>query len=166
MTGEDAPCLFGGGLQRHHRQPHAEQRIIDGELRSRSPEAVDFARLMGLRTLVAFNTIPQGTYNSVTFTFENKAPAPIISYVDVTTESSVGEDADGILLTDHGHCAVPDGSSAGRRQQWLGRSAHRLRCGRFAGNERWSDYRRDQSCDQPGRGFGFGRDGRDHRLHG
>lgn len=50
-----------------------------------SPEAVDFARLMGLRTLLGFNTIPQGTYNSVTFTFENKAPAPLISYVDVTT---------------------------------------------------------------------------------
>ncbi|HTW58968.1 MAG TPA: DUF4382 domain-containing protein [Terriglobales bacterium] len=50
-----------------------------------SPEAVDFARLLGLRTLLGFNTIPQGTYNSVTFTFENTNPAPVISYVDLTT---------------------------------------------------------------------------------
>ena len=50
-----------------------------------SPEAVDFARLMGLRTLLAFSTVPQGTYNSVTFTFENSNPAPVVSYVDVTT---------------------------------------------------------------------------------
>jgi hypothetical protein len=50
-----------------------------------SPEAVDFARLMGLRTLLGFNTVPQGTYNSVTFTFENTNPAPVISYVDLTT---------------------------------------------------------------------------------
>ena len=50
-----------------------------------SPEAVDFARLMGLRTLLGFNTIQPGTYNSVTFTFENTNPAPVISYVDMTT---------------------------------------------------------------------------------
>jgi Domain of unknown function (DUF4382)/Domain of unknown function (DUF5666) len=50
-----------------------------------TPEAVDFARLMGLRTLLGFNTITPGTYTSVTFTFENTTPAPVISYVDVTT---------------------------------------------------------------------------------
>lgn len=50
-----------------------------------SPEAVDFARLMGLRTLLGFNTIKPGTYNSVTFTFENTNPAPVISYVDMST---------------------------------------------------------------------------------
>jgi hypothetical protein len=50
-----------------------------------TPEAVDFARLMGLRTLLGFNTIPKGTYDSVTFTFENTSPAPVISYIDLTT---------------------------------------------------------------------------------
>jgi hypothetical protein len=50
-----------------------------------SPEAVDFARLLGLRTLLGFNTIPQGSYNSVTFTLENTNPAPVISYIDLTT---------------------------------------------------------------------------------
>jgi uncharacterized protein DUF4382/uncharacterized protein DUF5666 len=48
-------------------------------------EAVDFARLMGLRTLLGFNTIPKGTYDSVTFTFDNTSPAPVISYIDLTT---------------------------------------------------------------------------------
>jgi hypothetical protein len=50
-----------------------------------TPEAVDFARLVGLRTLLAFNTIPQGTYDSVTFTFENTNPQPQISYVNVNS---------------------------------------------------------------------------------
>jgi hypothetical protein len=50
-----------------------------------TPEAVDFARLIGLRTLLGFNTIQQGTYTSVTFTFENTNPQPLISYVDLST---------------------------------------------------------------------------------
>jgi hypothetical protein len=50
-----------------------------------TPEAVDFARLMGLRTLLGFNTIPKGTYDSVTFVFENTNPAALISYIDLTT---------------------------------------------------------------------------------
>lgn len=49
------------------------------------PTAVDFGRLMGLRSLLGFNTVPQGTYNSVTFTFETSNPAPVIDYVDLTT---------------------------------------------------------------------------------
>ncbi|MGB8062186.1 MAG: DUF4382 domain-containing protein [Candidatus Sulfotelmatobacter sp.] len=52
-----------------------------------TPEAVDFARLMGLRTLLGFNTVAPGTYTSVTFTFENTNPAPVISYVDLSTTS-------------------------------------------------------------------------------
>jgi hypothetical protein len=40
---------------------------------------------MGLRTLLGFNTISKGTYDSVTFVFENSSPAPLISYIDLTT---------------------------------------------------------------------------------
>lgn len=50
-----------------------------------TPEAVDFARLIGLRTLLGFNSVQQGTYTSVTFTFENTNPQPVISYVDLST---------------------------------------------------------------------------------
>jgi uncharacterized protein DUF4382 len=43
-------------------------------------QTVDFARLNGLRTLLDINTIPAGTYNSVTVTLAN----PQIGYLNVT----------------------------------------------------------------------------------
>ena len=48
-----------------------------------TPTAVDFGRLMGLRSLLAFNTVAAGTYNSATFVFENSSPAPVIDFVDL-----------------------------------------------------------------------------------
>jgi hypothetical protein len=50
-----------------------------------TPTAVDFGRLMGLRSLLGFNTVPAGTYKSVTFTFETANPAPVIDYIDLST---------------------------------------------------------------------------------
>jgi Domain of unknown function (DUF4382) len=50
-----------------------------------TPTAVDFGRLMGLRSLLAFNTVQPGTYTSATITFENSNPAPLINYVDMST---------------------------------------------------------------------------------
>jgi len=50
-----------------------------------TPTAVDFGRLVGLRSLLGFNTVAPGTYTSATFTFEASAPAPSISYLDFTT---------------------------------------------------------------------------------
>src|SRR5579863_9331188 len=44
-------------------------------------QTVDFARLNGLRTLLDINTIPAGTYNSVTVTLAN----PQIGYLNVTS---------------------------------------------------------------------------------
>lgn len=84
VTGEDAPSSSVVGFN----------VTIDGITLNNSstsvavlstPEAVDFARLMGLRTLLGFNTVAPGTYTSVTFTFENTNPAPVISYVDLST---------------------------------------------------------------------------------
>jgi len=46
-----------------------------------APQSIDFARLLGLRTLVAFNTVPAGTYGSATIQLAN----PVISYPDLTT---------------------------------------------------------------------------------
>jgi hypothetical protein len=45
-----------------------------------TPTTVDFARLIGLRSPLAFNTVPPDTYNSATFVLVN----PVISYVDMT----------------------------------------------------------------------------------
>jgi len=51
------------------------------------PTTVDFARLMGLRTLVGFNSVQPGTYTSATINLS----APLISYLDLTTSPpSVG----------------------------------------------------------------------------
>jgi hypothetical protein len=46
-----------------------------------SPTTVDFARLLGLRTLLGFNTVPAGTYRSLTISMTN----PSISFLDLTT---------------------------------------------------------------------------------
>jgi hypothetical protein len=46
-----------------------------------APQTIDFARLLGLRTLVAFNTVPSGTYGSATIQLAN----PVISYLDLST---------------------------------------------------------------------------------
>ena len=45
------------------------------------PETVDFARLIGLRNLLAFNSVPQGTYSSITY----QLASPVITYLDLTT---------------------------------------------------------------------------------
>ena len=50
-----------------------------------TPTAVDFGRLVGLRSLLGFNTVPAGTYNSVTLAFENASPAPVVDYIDLST---------------------------------------------------------------------------------
>ncbi len=50
-----------------------------------TPTAVDFGRLMGLRSLLGFNTVAPGTYNSATLVFENASPAPLIDYVNLNT---------------------------------------------------------------------------------
>jgi uncharacterized protein YdeI (BOF family) len=46
-----------------------------------SPTTVDFARLLGLRTLLGFNTVPAGTYNSLTVSMAD----PSITFLNLTT---------------------------------------------------------------------------------
>jgi len=50
-----------------------------------TPTTVDFGRLMGLRSLLGFNTVAPGTYTSATFNFSN----PVIYFVALT-QPSVG----------------------------------------------------------------------------
>ncbi|HEX4485669.1 MAG TPA: DUF4382 domain-containing protein [Terriglobales bacterium] len=51
------------------------------------PTTVDFARLVGLRSLLGFNSVAAGTYNSVTFTMAS----PVITYLNLgTTPPSTG----------------------------------------------------------------------------
>ena len=46
-----------------------------------APTTVDFARLLGLRTLLGFNTVPAGTYNNLTISMSD----PSIAFLDLTT---------------------------------------------------------------------------------
>ena len=46
-----------------------------------TPDTVDFARLVGLRQLLAFNSVPTGTYNAITFKFSS----PVITYLNLGT---------------------------------------------------------------------------------
>jgi len=50
-----------------------------------TPTAVDFGRLVGLRSLLGFNAVAPGTYTGATITFSASNPAPSINYVDLTT---------------------------------------------------------------------------------
>ena len=50
-----------------------------------TPTAVDFGRLVGLRSLLGFKTVAPGTYTSATITFAASNPGPSINYVDLTT---------------------------------------------------------------------------------
>jgi hypothetical protein len=58
------------------------------------PQTVDFARFLGARSLLGFNTVPAGTYNSVTVTLAS----PVISYLSLTSPPSIAT-LDGTLTT-------------------------------------------------------------------
>jgi Domain of unknown function (DUF4382) len=74
-----------------------------------TPVAVDFGRLVGLRSLLGFNTIPAGTYTSATITFEAASPAPAINYIDLTTTlPSIGTAA-GVLSSSTVTVSFPNG---------------------------------------------------------
>jgi hypothetical protein len=79
VTGEDAPLPSVVGLD-----VTINSITLTGQ--NNSPQVlsaattVDFARLLGLRSPLAFNSVPADTYSSATFVLAN----PVISYVDMT----------------------------------------------------------------------------------
>lgn len=80
VTGEDAPLASVVGFD-----VTINSITLTGS--SNSPQVlstattVDFARLLGLRSPLAFNSVPADTYTSATFSLSN----PVISYVDMST---------------------------------------------------------------------------------
>ena len=58
-----------------------------------APTTVDFARLLGLRFPLAFNTVPADTYSSATFVLAK----PVISYLDMTQNPPALTTMDGTL---------------------------------------------------------------------
>ena len=80
VTGEDAPLASVVGFKvtlnsvSLNGQGAASASVIS------TPTTVDFARLLGLRSPLAFNSVPAGTYTSARFVLVN----PVIVYVDMT----------------------------------------------------------------------------------
>ncbi|HET7750187.1 MAG TPA: DUF4382 domain-containing protein [Terriglobales bacterium] len=74
-----------------------------------APTAVDFGRLIGLRSLLGFNTVPPGTYTSATFTFEPSNPAPSVNYIDLTTTPPSLGTATGVLSATKVTVSFPNG---------------------------------------------------------
>ncbi len=80
MTGEDAPLASVVGFNvtlnsvTLNGQGGGTATVIS------TPVTVDFARLLGLRSPLAFNSVAAGTYTSATFVLAS----PVISYVDTT----------------------------------------------------------------------------------
>ena len=70
------------------------------------PETVDFGRLVGLRSLLGFNTVTPGTYTSATFTLAS----PVIYYVDMTTTPPSVGSMNGTLTNSTVTVAFPSGS--------------------------------------------------------
>jgi hypothetical protein len=78
VTGEDAPLSSVVSFQLT-----LNSVVLNGQKNTPtvvSDTTVDFARLIGLRSPLSFNSIPADTYDSVTITVSN----PVISYVDMT----------------------------------------------------------------------------------
>jgi Domain of unknown function (DUF4382)/Domain of unknown function (DUF5666) len=69
-----------------------------------TPTTVDFGRLMGLRSLLGFNTVAPGTYSSATFTFSS----PVIYYVSMTPTPTLGS-MNGTLTNSTVTVAFPNG---------------------------------------------------------
>jgi Domain of unknown function (DUF4382) len=96
VTGEDAPVssVVGFNITINSITLNNSTGTV---LALSTPTAVDFGRLMGLRSLLAFNTIPEGTYTSATIAFAASNPAPLISYVNLSTNPPSVEELTGSL---------------------------------------------------------------------
>lgn len=80
MTGEDAPLASVVGFVVTLNSVTLNGNDGSAAPVITSPITVDFARLVGLRAPLAFNSVPQGTYVSATFVLAN----PIIDWIDWT----------------------------------------------------------------------------------
>jgi len=79
VTGEDAPLASVVGFDVTINSITLAGKNNSPQVLS-APTTVDFARLLGLRSPLAFNSVPADTYSSATFVLAN----PVISFVDMT----------------------------------------------------------------------------------
>src|SRR6202451_36755 len=79
VTGEDAPLASVVGFDLTINSITLSGTKGTPQVLS-TATTVDFARLLGLRSPLAFNTVPADNYSSATFSISN----PVISYVDMS----------------------------------------------------------------------------------
>ena len=79
VTGEDAPLPSVVGLDITINSITLNGKNNSPQVVS-APTTVDFARLLGLRSPLAFNSVPADAYSSATFVLAN----PVISWVDIS----------------------------------------------------------------------------------
>jgi Domain of unknown function (DUF4382) len=85
ITGEDAPLssVVGFNVTLNSVTLNASDSSTAAVIST--PTTVDFARLVGLRSPLSFNSVPANTYTSATFVLAN----PVISYVTLTPTPTV-----------------------------------------------------------------------------
>jgi hypothetical protein len=91
VTGEDAPLASVVSFQLE-----LNSVTLNGQNNTPpvvSNTTVDFARLIGLRSPLAFNSVPADTYNSATITVSS----PVIGYVDMTQNPPAMNSINGTL---------------------------------------------------------------------
>jgi hypothetical protein len=95
VTGEDAPvsAVVAFNITINQISLHNSTTSV---VAMSTPTAVDFGRLVGLRSLLGFNAIAPGTYTSATITFASN-PAPTVDYINLTTNPPSLGTATGVL---------------------------------------------------------------------
>ena len=85
MTGEDSPLASVVGFNVTLNSVTLNGQNGTATVIS-SPTTVDFARLIGLRSPLAFNSVPADTYTSATFVLAN--PVDFLRHVDSESAGS------------------------------------------------------------------------------
>jgi len=94
LVGEDAPAPLPSVLAFNVMITGLSLNSSTGSAQALTgPVTVDFVRLLGLRTLIGFNSIPVGTYTSATVMLQS----PVISFLDLTTAPPSVGTLDGTL---------------------------------------------------------------------
>jgi len=87
MTGEDAPLasVVGFNVTLNSVTLNGKDGTTATVISSSNPVTVDFARLIGLRSPLSFNSVKPDTYVSATFVLAN----PVIDYITLTPSPAV-----------------------------------------------------------------------------
>jgi len=125
VTGEDAPLASVVGFDvtinsiTLNGSGSASAQVLS------TPTTVDFARLLGLRSPLAFNSVAAGTYTSATFSLSNPvisyvqmAPTPTVTAMNGTFNSSGGPTTTTVTVTFPSAMVVSSNGLAGLRMEF------------------------------------------------